>query len=68
MNPDELAANYMAQDFEYWLNLMLDNVPDDIDQREGSVIYDAVAPAAMVMAQQSLSLANIVKQSDEGPH
>ena len=63
MNPDELAANYMAQDFEYWLNLMLDNVPDDIDQRVGSVIYDAVAPAAMVMAQQSLSLANIVKQT-----
>ena len=63
MNPDELAANYMAEDFEYWLNLMLDNVPDDIDQREGSIIYDAVAPAAMVMAQQSLSLANIVKQT-----
>ena len=63
MNPDELAANYMAQDFEYWLNLMLDNVPDDIDQRQGSVIYDALAPAAMVMAQQSLSLANIVKQT-----
>ena len=63
MNPDELAANYMAEDFEYWLNLMLDNVPDDIDQREGSVIYDALAPAAMVMAQQSLSLANIVKQT-----
>ena len=63
MNPDELAANYMAQDFEYWLNLMLDNVPDDIDQRVGSIIYDAVAPAAMVMAQQSLSLANIVKQT-----
>ena len=63
MTPDELAENYMAQDFEYWLNLMLDNVPDDIDQREGSVVYDAVAPAAMVMAQQSLSLANIVKQT-----
>ena len=63
MTPDELAESYMAQDFEYWLNLMLDNVPDDIDQREGSVVYDAVAPAAMVMAQQSLSLANIVKQT-----
>ena len=63
MNPDELAANYMAQDFEYWLNLMLDNVPDDIDQREGSIIYDAVAPAAMVMAQQSLTRANIIKET-----
>ena len=63
MNPDELAANYMAEDFEYWLNLMLDNVPDDIDQREGSVIYDALAPAAMVMAQQSLARATIIKQT-----
>ena len=63
MTPDELAESYMAEDFEYWLNLMLDNVPDDIDQREGSVIHDALAPAAMVMAQQSLSLANIVKQT-----
>lgn len=63
MNPDELAANYMAQDFDYWLNLMLDNVPDDIDQREGSIIYDALAPAAMVMAQQSLDRANIIKQT-----
>ena len=63
MNPDEVAANYMSEDFEYWLNLMLDNVPDDIDQREGSVIYDALAPAAMVMAQQSLARANIIKQT-----
>lgn len=63
MTPDELAENYMAEDFDYWLDLMLDYVPDDIDQREGSVIYDALAPAAMVMAQQSLSLANIVKQT-----
>ena len=63
MTPDELAENYMAQDFDYWLDLMLDNVPDDIDQREGSVIYDALAPAAMVMAQQSLTRANIIKQT-----
>lgn len=63
MTPDELAENYMAEDYDYWLGLMLDNVPDDIDQREGSVVYDALAPAAMVMAQQSLSLANIVKQT-----
>ena len=63
MNPDELAANYMAQDFEYWLNLMLDNVPDDIDQREGSIVFDALAPAAMAMAQQSLQMANIIRQS-----
>ena len=63
MTPDELAESYMAEDYDYWLGLMLDNVPDDIDQREGSVIYDALAPAAMVMAQQSLIRANIIKQT-----
>ena len=63
MTPDELAESYMAEDYDYWLDLMLENVPDDIDQREGSVIYDALAPAAMVMAQQSLIRANIIKQT-----
>lgn len=63
MNPNELADELEAQSFDYWLNLMLDNVPDDIDKREGSIIYDAVAPAAMVSAQQSLSLANIIRET-----
>lgn len=63
MSPNELADELEAQNFDYWLNLMLDNVPDDIDKREGSIIYDAVAPAAMVNAQQSLSLANIIRET-----
>lgn len=63
MNPNDLADELEAQNYDYWLNLMLDNVPDDIDKREGSIIYDAVAPAAMVSAQQSLSLANILRET-----
>ncbi|MDB6248233.1 baseplate J/gp47 family protein [Lactobacillus amylovorus] len=63
MNPNELADELEAQNYDYWLNLMLDKVPDDIDKREGSIIYDAVAPAAMVSAQQSLSLANIIRET-----
>lgn len=63
MNPDDLANELEAQNYDYWLNLMLDNVPSDIDKREGSIIYDAVAPAAMVSAQQSLSLANIIRET-----
>lgn len=63
MNPNELADKLEAQNYDYWLNLMLDNVPNDIDKREGSIIYDAVAPAAMVSAQQSLSLANIIRET-----
>jgi len=63
MSPNELVDELEAQNFDYWLNLMLDNVPDDIDKREGSIIYDAVAPAAMVNAQQSLSLATIIRET-----
>lgn len=63
MNPDDLANELEAQNYDYWLNLMLDNVPNDIDKREGSIIYDALAPAAMVSAQQSLSLANIIRET-----
>lgn len=63
MNPNDLADELEAQNFDYWLDLMLDKVPDNIDKREGSVIYDALAPAAMVSAQQSLSLANIIRET-----
>lgn len=63
MNPNDLANELEAQNYDYWLNLMLDNVPNDLDKREGSIIYDAVAPAAMVSAQQSLSLANIIRET-----
>lgn len=63
MNPEEYAAEYTSRNYDYWLDKMLDNVPDDIDQREGSVVFDALAPAAMAMAQQSLTMANIIRQS-----
>lgn len=38
---------YENMTFEYILKRMLDRVPDNIDKREGSVIYDALAPAAV---------------------
>lgn len=37
-------------DFETILKRMLDRVPDTFDKREGSVIYDALAPAAYELA------------------
>ncbi|GGJ68316.1 putative phage protein gp47/JayE [Anoxybacillus voinovskiensis] len=39
------------QTFETILRRMLDRIPDDIDKREGSIIYDALAPAAIELAQ-----------------
>lgn len=41
---------YEEQDFEEIAARMLSNVDDKFDKREGSVIYDAVAPIAMELA------------------
>lgn len=42
--------------FEDILERMLDRVPDDVDKREGSIIYDAIAPCAAELAQMYVEL------------
>ena len=42
--------------YEYILGRMLDRVPDTVDKREGSVIYDALAPAAAELAKTYMEL------------
>lgn len=42
---------YENETFEVILNRMLERVPDSFDKREGSIIYDALAPIAAEMAQ-----------------
>lgn len=37
--------------FDFILQGMLDRVPHDVDKREGSIIYDALAPTAMELAE-----------------
>lgn len=63
MSPNELIAEFQSKDYDYFLRKMLDAVPDNVDKREGSIIYDALAPAALVMGQQSLDMANVVKET-----
>lgn len=63
MNPETLATQLESQDFDYYMDKMLDRVPETTDQREGSIIYDALAPAASVMAEQALQMATIVRQT-----
>ena len=46
--------------FENILNDMLSRVPSDIDKREGSIIYDALAPAAYKLAEAYFMLRNYV--------
>ncbi|MDP9700610.1 putative phage protein gp47/JayE [Paenibacillus intestini] len=47
---------YEQETFEVILNRMLDKIPDGVDKREGSIIYDALAPAAVEMAQMYIEL------------
>lgn len=63
MSPNELIAEFQNKDYDYFLRKMRDAVPDNIDKREGSIIYDALAPAALVMGQQSLDMANVIKET-----
>lgn len=45
--------------FNQILSRMLSAVPDDVDKREGSIIYDALAPAALMMAEQYFMLTQL---------
>lgn len=40
-----------SQSYDKILAVLLERVPDDIDKREGSVIYDALAPTALKLAE-----------------
>lgn len=51
---------YEDMTYENILQGMLNRVPNDIDKREGSVIYDALAPAAYFLADQYFQLGNFV--------
>ncbi|MFC6545371.1 hypothetical protein [Cohnella cellulosilytica] len=42
--------------YDFILQRMLDRVSDDLDKREGSIIYDALAPAAAELAQLYIDL------------
>lgn len=50
----------MRMTYEELLQAMLDRAPSDVDKREGSVIYDALAPCAYFLAQQNFQLDNFV--------
>lgn len=45
-------------DYDEILKRMLDRVPDDLDKREGSIIYNALAPAALELATMYFTLQN----------
>lgn len=50
----------MSQTYEEILQGMLNRVSDDVDKREGSIIYDALAPCAFYLMQQQFLLDNYI--------
>ena len=49
--------------YEDILQRMLDRVPSNFDKREGSVIYDALAPAAIEMQNMYIELDNVLNEA-----
>lgn len=47
---------YENQTYQAILQRMLNRVPNNVDKREGSVVYDALAPAAAELAQMYIEL------------
>ena len=45
-------------DYDTILQRMLDRIPIQIDKREGSIVYNALAPAAAELAQMYILLKN----------
>lgn len=59
----EIGKELEKYTYLYFLENALSRVPDDIDCREGSVIYDALAPACYELGAFMLQLKNVVLES-----
>lgn len=60
MNPEEIGSYLEGYDYDYFLNAALEKVPEGIDIREGSIIFDALAPACYQLAEFTMQLKNIL--------
>jgi len=49
--------------YEIIMQRMLDRIPMNVDKREGSIIWDALAPAAVELMQIYIELNNIMNES-----
>lgn len=54
-----IGDNLQQYTFAYLMSLALSYVPDSVDKREGSVIYDALGPACHVLALAFMELKNV---------
>lgn len=58
-----IGDNLQQYTYEYLMELALSFVPDDRDKRQGSVIYDALAPFCQVLAACAIQLRQFYTQT-----
>lgn len=58
-----IGDNLQQYTYEYLMRLALSFVPDDRDKRQGSVIYDALAPFCQVLAAGAIELRQFYTQT-----
>lgn len=58
-----IGDNLQQYTYEYLMGLALSFVPDDRDKRQGSVIYDALAPFCQVLAAGAIQLRQFYTQT-----
>lgn len=63
MTPDEIGLHLETYDFNYYMEQALADVPAGLDTREGSIIYDALAPACYQLAGFTMELKNMMLES-----
>ena len=54
---------YENYTFNYILQRMMDRIITSVDKREGSIVYDALAPAASELAQMYLELDTVLNET-----
>lgn len=54
---------YEDMTYEYILKRMLSKVSSSVDKREGSIIYDALAPAAAELVQAYISIDTVMQET-----
>lgn len=55
--------NLQQYTYDYLMSLAMSFVPDDRDKREGSIIYDALAPFCQLLAAGAIELSNFYAQT-----
>lgn len=58
-----IGDNLQQYTYEYLMELALSFVPDDKDKRQGSIIYDALAPFCQVLAAGAIQLRTFYTQT-----